>query len=61
MSSLPKEDQDVLHLLVQHVARAFYEPRFTIVLDQLIRHPVYVLIQLVCLLFSNYAASYFLG
>ncbi|KAK7685566.1 hypothetical protein QCA50_011433 [Cerrena zonata] len=40
MSSLPKEDQDVLHLLVQHVARAFYEPRFTIVLDQLIRHPV---------------------
>ncbi|KAJ3486221.1 hypothetical protein NLI96_g4391 [Meripilus lineatus] len=40
MSSLPKEDQESLRLLVQHVARAFYEPRYTIVLDQLVRHPV---------------------
>ncbi|CAL1699012.1 unnamed protein product [Somion occarium] len=40
MSSLSKEDQETLRLLVQHVARAFYEPRFTIVLDQLVRHPV---------------------
>ena len=37
MSSLPKEDQESLRLLVQHVARAFYEPRYTIVLDQLVR------------------------
>lgn len=40
MSNLSKEDNDNLRLLVQHVARAFYEPKFTIVLDQLIRHPV---------------------
>jgi len=40
MSSLSKEDNENLRLLVQHVARAFYEPKFTIVLDQLIRHPV---------------------
>lgn len=44
MSSLSKEDQEALRLLVQHVARAFYEPRYTIVLDQLVRHPVYVVI-----------------
>lgn len=40
MSGLSKEDQEVLHLLVQHVLRAFYEPKFTVVMDQLVRHPV---------------------
>ncbi|KIP06485.1 hypothetical protein PHLGIDRAFT_13874 [Phlebiopsis gigantea 11061_1 CR5-6] len=40
MSSLPKEDQETLRLLVQHVLRAFYEPKFTVVMDQLVRHPV---------------------
>ncbi|KAH6917789.1 transcription initiation factor TFIIE alpha subunit [Coprinopsis sp. MPI-PUGE-AT-0042] len=35
-----KEEQDTLRLLVQHVSRAFYEARFTIILDQLSRHPV---------------------
>jgi transcription initiation factor TFIIE subunit alpha len=34
------EDQETLRLLVQHVSRAFYEPKFTIILDQLARHPV---------------------
>lgn len=37
------EDQAALRTLVQHVARAFYEPKFVVVLDQLSRHPVYVL------------------
>lgn len=40
MSTLSKDDQEALRLLVQYVARAFYEPKFTIVLDQLVRHPV---------------------
>ncbi|KAF5379153.1 hypothetical protein D9615_006061 [Tricholomella constricta] len=35
-----KDDQETLRLLVQHVSRAFYEPKFTIILDQLARHPV---------------------
>ncbi|EDR08240.1 uncharacterized protein LACBIDRAFT_297707 [Laccaria bicolor S238N-H82] len=35
-----KEDQETLRLLVQHVSRAFYEAKFTIILDQLARHPV---------------------
>ncbi|KAI0726537.1 TFIIE alpha subunit-domain-containing protein [Fomitopsis betulina] len=40
MSSLSKDEQETLRLLVQHVSRAFYEPRFTVVMDQLARHPV---------------------
>ncbi|GJE85312.1 TFIIE alpha subunit-domain-containing protein [Phanerochaete sordida] len=39
-SQLPKEDQETLRLLVQHVLRAFYEPKYTVVMDQLVRHPV---------------------
>ncbi|KAF9480590.1 hypothetical protein BDN70DRAFT_912638 [Pholiota conissans] len=35
-----KEEQETLRLLVQHVSRAFYEPKFTIIMDQLARHPV---------------------
>ncbi|KAH7886931.1 TFIIE alpha subunit-domain-containing protein [Phlebopus sp. FC_14] len=35
-----KEEQETLRLLVQHVARGFYEPKYTIILDQLARHPV---------------------
>ena len=35
-----KEDQDTLRLLVQYVSRAFYEPKFTIITDQLARNPV---------------------
>ncbi|KAF8637861.1 hypothetical protein AX17_002487 [Amanita inopinata Kibby_2008] len=35
-----KEDQETLRLLVQHVSRAFYESKYTIILDQLSRHPV---------------------
>ncbi|KAK2461270.1 hypothetical protein APHAL10511_006797 [Amanita phalloides] len=35
-----KEDQEILRLLVQHVARSFYDPKYTIILDQLSRHPV---------------------
>ncbi|KAF9443924.1 hypothetical protein P691DRAFT_778580 [Macrolepiota fuliginosa MF-IS2] len=35
-----KEDQETLRLLVQYVSRAFYEPKFTIIMDQLARHPV---------------------
>ena len=35
-----KEDQDTLRLLVQYVSRAFYEPKFTIIMDQLARNPV---------------------
>ncbi|KAH8828787.1 TFIIE alpha subunit-domain-containing protein [Flagelloscypha sp. PMI_526] len=34
------EDQDALRLLVQHVSRAFYEPKYVIILDQLARHAV---------------------
>ncbi|KAI0806213.1 TFIIE alpha subunit-domain-containing protein [Irpex lacteus] len=40
LSSLSKEDQEALRLLVQHVLRAFYEPKFTVVMDQLVRHTV---------------------
>ncbi|KAI0821884.1 TFIIE alpha subunit-domain-containing protein [Trametes gibbosa] len=39
-SGLLKDEQETLRLLVQHVSRAFYEPRFTVVMDQLVRHPV---------------------
>ncbi|PFH49896.1 hypothetical protein AMATHDRAFT_62164 [Amanita thiersii Skay4041] len=35
-----KEDQETLRLLVQHVSRAFYESKYTIIMDQLSRHPV---------------------
>ncbi|EGO03838.1 hypothetical protein SERLA73DRAFT_175515 [Serpula lacrymans var. lacrymans S7.3] len=35
-----KEEQETLRLLIQHVSRAFYEPKFTIIMDQLARHPV---------------------
>jgi transcription initiation factor TFIIE subunit alpha len=35
-----KEEQETLRLLVQHVSRAFYEPKYTIVMDMLARHPV---------------------
>jgi len=35
-----KEDQDTLRLLVQHVSRAFYEAKYTIIMDQLARSPV---------------------
>ncbi|KAF9010136.1 TFIIE alpha subunit-domain-containing protein [Cyathus striatus] len=34
------EDKETLRLLVQHVGRAFYESRYTIILDQLARHAV---------------------
>ncbi|KAI0315706.1 TFIIE alpha subunit-domain-containing protein [Amylostereum chailletii] len=34
------EEQAALRLLVQHVTRAFYEPKFIIVMDQLARHQV---------------------
>ncbi|OCH85727.1 hypothetical protein OBBRIDRAFT_762535 [Obba rivulosa] len=40
MTTLTKDEQETLRLLVQHVSRAFYEPKYTVVLDQLIRHPV---------------------
>ncbi|KAF8962636.1 TFIIE alpha subunit-domain-containing protein [Flammula alnicola] len=35
-----KEEQETLRLLVQYVSRAFYEPKYTIIMDQLARHPV---------------------
>ncbi|KAJ7707126.1 TFIIE alpha subunit-domain-containing protein [Mycena metata] len=35
-----KEDKETLRLLVQHVSRAFYEPKYTIIMDQLARHTV---------------------
>jgi transcription initiation factor TFIIE subunit alpha len=35
-----KEDQEALRLLVQHVSRGFYEPRFIIIMDMLARYPV---------------------
>lgn len=35
-----KEEQDALRLLVQHVSRGFYEPRFIIIMDMLARYPV---------------------
>jgi len=40
MSTLTKDEQETLRLLVQHVSRAFYEPKYTVVMDQLVRHPV---------------------
>ncbi|KAH9923017.1 TFIIE alpha subunit-domain-containing protein [Amylocystis lapponica] len=40
MSSLTTTEKDTLRLLVQHVSRAFYEPKYTVVMDQLVRHPV---------------------
>jgi hypothetical protein len=36
-----KEDQETLRQFVQHVARAFYDPKYIVVMDQLARHPVY--------------------
>jgi transcription initiation factor TFIIE subunit alpha len=35
-----KEDQDILRLLVQHVSRAFYDAKYTVIMDQLARNPV---------------------
>ncbi|KAJ6508984.1 TFIIE alpha subunit-domain-containing protein [Mycena sanguinolenta] len=35
-----KEDRETLRLLVQQVSRAFYEPKYTIIMDQLARHTV---------------------
>ncbi|THH06029.1 hypothetical protein EW145_g4369 [Phellinidium pouzarii] len=35
-----KEDQETLRLLVQYVSRAFYDPKFVVIMDQLARHPV---------------------
>ncbi|EMD35651.1 hypothetical protein CERSUDRAFT_116392 [Gelatoporia subvermispora B] len=40
MTTLSKDEQEALRLLVQHVSRAFYEPKYTVVMDQLVRHPV---------------------
>ena len=40
LSALSKEDQEALRLLVQHVLRGFYEPKFTVAMDQLVRHTV---------------------
>ncbi|KAF7316536.1 HTH TFE/IIEalpha-type domain-containing protein [Mycena indigotica] len=37
---LTTEDRETLRLLVQHVSRAFYEPKYTIIMDQLARHTV---------------------
>ena len=35
-----KEDQDTIRLLFQYLSRAFYEPKFTIIMDRLARNPV---------------------
>lgn len=37
---LTEENKAALYLLVQHVTRAFYDPRFVVVMDQLARHQV---------------------
>ncbi|KAH9043706.1 TFIIE alpha subunit-domain-containing protein [Lactarius pseudohatsudake] len=37
---LTEENKAALYLLVQHVTRAFYDPRFIVVMDQLARHQV---------------------
>jgi len=37
---LTEESRAALYLLVQHVTRAFYDPRFIVVMDQLARHQV---------------------
>jgi transcription initiation factor TFIIE subunit alpha len=38
-----KEEQETLRRLVQHVSRAFYEPKLVVIMDQLARHAVCVL------------------
>lgn len=40
---LSDADRESLRLLAQHVARAFYDPRLVVVVDQLTRHTVYAL------------------
>ncbi|EJD39595.1 hypothetical protein AURDEDRAFT_116120 [Auricularia subglabra TFB-10046 SS5] len=40
IDKLPEGDQLALRRLVQNVARCFYDARFIVVLDQLVRHPV---------------------
>ncbi|KDQ50382.1 hypothetical protein JAAARDRAFT_164904 [Jaapia argillacea MUCL 33604] len=35
-----KEEQETLRLLVQHVTRSFYDPKFVVIMDQLSRQPV---------------------
>lgn len=35
-----KDEQETIRRLVQHVSRAFYEPKYTVILDQLSRHLV---------------------
>lgn len=37
---ITEEEKATLRLLVQHVSRAFYEPKFIVVMDQLARHEV---------------------
>jgi len=37
---LTEESRAALYLLVQHVTRAFYDPRYIVVMDQLARHQV---------------------
>jgi transcription initiation factor TFIIE subunit alpha len=37
---LTEDNKAALYLLVQHVTRAFYDPRFIVVMDQLARHQV---------------------
>ena len=37
---LSEDNRAALFLLVQHVTRAFYDPRFIVVMDQLARHQV---------------------
>ena len=37
---LTEENKAALYLLIQHVTRAFYDPRFIVVMDQLARHQV---------------------
>ncbi|KAA1472025.1 hypothetical protein DENSPDRAFT_859256 [Dentipellis sp. KUC8613] len=37
---ITEDDKAALRLLVQHVTRAFYEPKFIVIMDQLARHQV---------------------
>jgi transcription initiation factor TFIIE subunit alpha len=37
---LTEENRAALYHLVQHVTRAFYDPRYIVVMDQLARHQV---------------------
>ncbi|TFY82463.1 hypothetical protein EWM64_g1548 [Hericium alpestre] len=37
---ITEDDKAALRLLVQHVTRAFYEPKFIVVMDQMARHQV---------------------